>query len=297
MPKKTCLFDEGCKNEERQVKSLKKWIMLQVDLDSFHARGAVYAFALKMTFRAVILAFGLNIVALPMFYWTGLTTMPIAEAVLLSVAFSWLFGGAISGALAFVMGQVIRDLSLSRAEFRRLSRTDTLSGLLNRRAFTEALENAGDAASLAIFDLDRFKMINDSHGHGAGDDVIKTVSRAITTVFQAPHTVARLGGEEFGVIIQNGSLDVRLAQVEILRQVVEQQAMTVNGTALRTTISAGVAEFGHGRSADEVYSCADRALYLAKALGRNRVVHEREVPERMAQTRPVVDQSAAIDAA
>ncbi|SMC39605.1 GGDEF domain-containing protein [Rhizobium sp. RU36D] len=279
------------------MKYLKKWIMLQVDLDSFHARGAVYAFALKMTFRAVILAFLLNIVALPMFYWIGLTSMPVAEAILLSVAFSWLFGGAISGALAYVMGQVIRDLSLSRAEFRRLSRTDTLSGLLNRRAFAEALENAGTSASLAIFDLDRFKMINDSHGHSAGDEVIKTVSRAITTVFQAPHTVARLGGEEFGVIIQNSTSDNRLMQVEILRQVVEQQVMTVNGAALRTTISAGVAEFCPGRGADEVYSLADRALYLAKALGRNRVVHEREIPERMSQTRPATDLSPATDAA
>lgn len=277
---------------------LKKWILLQVDLDSFHSHRAVSIFALKMTFRAVLFAFALNIVVLPMFYWTGLATMPVADAILLSVAFSWLFGGAISGAVALVMGQVIRELSLSRAEFRRLSRTDTLSGLLNRRAFAEAMDNTSGAASLAIFDLDRFKTINDSHGHGAGDDVIRAVSRAITAVFQAPHTVARLGGEEFGAIIQQGSLDERLAKVERLRQEVEDLTLMLDGAAVRTTISAGVAEFATGRSAGQVYATADRALYLAKAMGRNRVVHEQEVPDRIAQvTHSAEEKRASTDAA
>lgn len=260
---------------------VKRWILLQIDLDSFHTRGAVYAFTWKMAFRAVILAFLLNIVALPLLYWVGLMRMPFEDAVLLAVAISWLFGGAISGALAFVTGHVIQELSLSRAEFRRLSRTDTLSGLLNRRAFSEALDKTVGAASLAIFDIDRFKTINDNHGHGAGDEMIKAVSCAIMDVFSEPHVVARLGGEEFGVIIQGGVIEERMAKVEALRLLVESHVLPANGVTVRTTISAGVAEFYDGRDADSVYSVADRALYLAKAMGRNRVVHERDVPERL----------------
>jgi len=258
------------------VDVLKRWMSLQVDLGSFDSRAAVYNFALKMTFRAVLLAFLFNLAFLPLGYALGLVPLSLADAVKLSVACSWLFGGAVSGALALITGHVIRDLSVSRTEFERLSRTDMLSGLLNRRAFNAALAETAPGASLAILDLDRFKAVNDGHGHCAGDEVIKAVASILREVFEDHHLVARLGGEEFGVIIRGGGLAHRIGLVDRVRQLVEARAISCEGVAIHATVSAGIAEFAPDLRPETVYSAADRALYLAKAKGRNRVVHETE---------------------
>ena len=260
---------------------LKRWLSLQVDLGKFDSRGAVYNFALKMSFRAVLLAFAFNLAFLPLGYALDLLPMSLADAVKLSVACSWLFGGAVSGALALTTGQVIHDLSVSRAEFERLSLTDMLSGLLNRRAFNAALGETGVGASLAILDLDRFKAVNDGHGHCAGDQVIKAVSDVLREVFGSSHLVARLGGEEFGVIVRGGGVAQRIALVERARTLVEARVIHCDGIAISMTISAGIAEFGADRRPEAVYSAADRALYRAKAGGRNRVVHEVEAEDNL----------------
>ena len=254
--------------------TLKKWVALQVDLGSFDSRAAVYNFALKMTFRAVLLAFVFNSALLPLGYALGLVPLSLADAVKLSVACSWLFGGAVSGALALLTGHVIRELTVSRAEFQHLSLTDMLSGLRNRRAFNEALAGTNAGASLAIFDLDRFKSVNDCHGHCAGDEVIRAVAEVLREVFGDQHLIARLGGEEFGVIIRGGGVAQRIALVERARNLIEARAVHCGGVAISTTVSAGIAEFGPERRPESVYSVADRALYQAKAGGRNRVVHE-----------------------
>ena len=254
--------------------TLKKWVALQVDLGSFDSRAAVYNFALKMTFRAVLLAFVFNSALLPLGYALGLVPLSLADAVKLSVACSWLFGGAVSGALALLTGHVIRELTVSRAEFQHLSLTDMLSGLRNRRAFNEALAGTNAGASLAIFDLDRFKSVNDCHGHCAGDEVIRAVAEVLREVFGDQHLIARLGGEEFGVIIRGGGVAQRIALVERARNLIEARAVHCGGVAISTTVSAGIAEFGPERRPESVYSAADRALYQAKAGGRNRVVHE-----------------------
>lgn len=258
---------------------LKRWVSLQVDLGSFDSRAAVYNFALKMTFRAVLLAFIFNIALLPLGYALGLVPLSVADAVKLSVACSWLFGGAVSGALALLTGHVIRELTVSRAEFERLSLTDMLSGLLNRRAFNATLAETGAGASLAILDLDRFKAVNDCHGHCAGDEVIKAVAEVLREVFGDGHLIARLGGEEFGVIVRGGGVAQRIALVERARNMVEARAIYCDGVAISTTVSAGIAEFGPDRRPESVYSAADSALYRAKAGGRNRVVHEAEQAE------------------
>lgn len=252
----------------------KDWILLQVDLGSFTTKRAVYGFALKMAFRAVLLSFILNLVALPICHALGLVPMALGDAIRLSVVMSWLVVGAVSGVLGILTGHMIRQLSLSKAEFEHLSRTDMLSGLLNRRAFSELLDKSDGPASLAILDLDRFKSINDGYGHCAGDAVIQGVAGILRDVFGERHMTARLGGEEFGVIIYGRTPERRLAMVEEVRAAIADRIMTVDGAAISTTISAGVAEIRSGRRKEAIYSSADRALYLAKAGGRNRVVHE-----------------------
>lgn len=253
---------------------LKRWVSLQVDLGNFNGREAIYGFALKMTFRAVLLAFVLSIAALPICYQLGIMPLTVPEAIKLSVAFSWLFGGAVSGALAIVTGQVIHDLSVSRTEFERLSRTDMLSGLMNRRAFNEELARTDGQASLAILDLDRFKSINDRHGHRAGDAVIMAVADVLREVFKEPHVTARLGGEEFGVIIRGGGIAQRIALVERARNLIAARTVVCDEQVMSTTVSGGIAEFSPDIKAEAVYSAADGALYLAKANGRNKVLHD-----------------------
>ncbi|NKN35725.1 GGDEF domain-containing protein [Agrobacterium sp. a22-2] len=227
-----------------------------------------------MAFRAVLLSFILNLIVLPISHALGLVPMALGDAIRLSVVMSWLVVGVVSGVLGILTGHMIRQLSLSKAEFELLSRTDMLSGLLNRRAFSELLDDTAGPASLAILDLDRFKSINDGHGHCAGDTVIQAVSGILRDVFGDRHVTARLGGEEFGVIIHGGTPESRLAMVEEVRRAIAGRILTLDGAVISTTISAGIAEIRSGRRKEAIYSSADRALYLAKAGGRNRVVHE-----------------------
>lgn len=276
------------------MRFFQKWLSAQLELGSFHSRKAVYGFALKMTFKAVILAFLFNLVALPVFYLVGLLPVSLLDAFKLSVVFAWLLGGAVSGALALVTGNAIRELSLSRSRYERRSRTDVLSGLLNRRAFSEVLNDIEGDASLAILDLDRFKAVNDCHGHRAGDTVIRAVSSIIREVFPHPHVCARLGGEEFGVIIRGGETRDRQALVEEVRNRIANQPTCCDEAVIETSISVGIAEFGRDRHHESVYSAADRALYIAKAAGRNRVVHEDQGIQSLSSSagRPVADDVA-----
>ena len=255
---------------------IKKWTARQIDLGSFNQRAAVYRFAVKMSFLTIILSMLFSVLVMPLIRVSGLLpmTLTIAEAVSLAVAVSWLVGGCVSGVLAVITGYAIYDLSASRAEFEHLSRTDMLSGLLNRRAFSEVFDRTHDDASLVIFDVDRFKAINDHYGHAAGDRVIATVAAILSAVFPAHASIGRLGGEEFGVILPGGLLHERRQLVDLACRQIAAASVVADGHMLSVTISGGIADFWKGRRQEVVYSAADKALYLAKAAGRNRVVHE-----------------------
>jgi diguanylate cyclase (GGDEF)-like protein len=269
------------------------WMRWQhIEFEEFETPRAIWDFAFRVSFRSVILTSLAGFLCLPLFYALNLATIPFEELVRLTVAFSWLFGGVVSGCLALIAGHVIRDLILSRREFERLSRTDTLSGLANRRAFNDAFSAEQRDASLAIIDIDRFKSINDQFGHQAGDRVIQSISAALLEVFGDQHLVARLGGEEFGVILQGGSVAQRLALVEEARRHVAQTCVDFHSAQLCVTVSAGVAEFEPGKRPEIVYAWADKALYLAKEAGRDRVFHEHS----LALVEPVLADHAPDDA-
>lgn len=254
---------------------MKRWILLQGELGNFQTRRTIYTFALKMSFLAVILSAIVILVTLPLFNVLGVLPFSLGEAVQFGILLSWLVGGAVSGALALLAGHAIHELAVSKAEFERLSRTDMLSGLFNRRAFTQALEATEDEASLAIFDVDRFKRINDRYGHTCGDRVIVALSRILSAAFDGKHVVARLGGEEFGAIVRGGSIEQRMSLIETVRTLIAEHPISFDGNEIKLTISAGVADIWNGRKGEMVYAAADKALYLAKALGRNQVIHEK----------------------
>jgi len=159
------------------------------------------------------------------------------------------------------------------AELTELSKTDALTGLPNRRAFNVALAAAIEAASarnkalcIAVLDVDHFKMVNDLHGHPAGDAVLAAIARTLDAQRSTRGFVARSGGEEFAVILPDTALHDAELQCEFMRQAVQHM-----GHGLPVTISIGVTQYRVGDSSTTMYARADEALYAAKRNGRNRV--------------------------
>lgn len=171
------------------------------------------------------------------------------------------------------------ELQLALGRARELARTDDLTGLANRRAFVELGTTALDQArryerplSLVMFDIDRFKQINDSHGHAAGDEVLRAVAAAARQAARSADTPGRLGGEEFALLLPETGAAAATALAERLRRDVAALSIAHNGTALRCTCSFGVAERDAAvLNLDALLSAADEALYRAKAAGRDRV--------------------------
>ena len=159
-----------------------------------------------------------------------------------------------------------------------LAERDPLTGACNRRTFERELartlahsERTGEDLSLAMFDLDHFKRLNDTHGHQAGDRALRRVAEALTTASRAFDTVARYGGEEFAVIMPALSSAEALKTVERLRAAVAETEGPV-----RVTASAGVATYpGNARDAESLIRFADEALYQSKARGRDRATRSR----------------------
>jgi diguanylate cyclase len=186
-----------------------------------------------------------------------------------------------------------RELSRSNAalvekqeELAFLAEHDTLTGLLNRRAFMRLAQQELDRATRAqlathciMVDLDFFKRVNDTHGHPVGDAMLRHVAGLLHSGVRSTDTLARMGGEEFIVLLPHTSREGALAVAEKMRQLVRTHALQHQGQPLPVTASFGVSgtEPGQAAQADSIYAAADRALYVAKQLGRDRV--EYAVPE------------------
>jgi diguanylate cyclase (GGDEF)-like protein len=157
-----------------------------------------------------------------------------------------------------------------------LARTDVLTNLLNRRAFDERLALELDRArrtsepfALLLGDIDHFKAINDRYGHVAGDTALTQVGELLIDGSRTVDTVARIGGEEFGLILPGTTLQGGVEVAERLRHAMR----SISHRDEPLTISFGVVEgTRHGRLPDDLLRAADRALYTAKAAGRDRTV-------------------------
>jgi len=158
-----------------------------------------------------------------------------------------------------------------------LASTDELTGLPNRRAFLRQLDREIAASvefnwplAIAMFDVDHFKRVNDTHGHAVGDEVLREVAARAGRVVRGGDMIGRLGGEEFAVLMPGASATDAAYVAERLRAAME--APPASGCTLpQVTISVGLAARVQQRSADELLGIADDALYLAKRGGRNRV--------------------------
>ncbi|MGQ0510199.1 MAG: GGDEF domain-containing protein [Betaproteobacteria bacterium] len=168
--------------------------------------------------------------------------------------------------------------SLQSALF-RAARFDSLTGLHNRGTFLEefAREEArasrgGPAFSLVLFDLDRFKQVNDLYGHPAGDAVLKAFADVLRATIRPYDTVGRYGGEEFSLLMPQTGKDTAVRVAERVRRELEVRGVLAGGKRIDVTVSAGVACYGvDGADWDTLLSSADNALYVAKKAGRNRV--------------------------
>ncbi|MEM6848153.1 MAG: sensor domain-containing diguanylate cyclase [Pseudomonadota bacterium] len=169
-------------------------------------------------------------------------------------------------------GLVVEELELRQAAAR-----DCQTNLLGRHAFAQAVESvsrqaiqSAATASLVMFDLDRFKSINDTWGHPAGDAVIKAVAGTCSDEKRPEDILGRIGGEEFGMIMPNLSGEAAVAAAERMRRVVEN-AVAPDWPDIRFTASFGVADLDPGTPSANIWvASADAALYRAKAGGRNR---------------------------
>jgi diguanylate cyclase (GGDEF)-like protein len=172
-----------------------------------------------------------------------------------------------------------RQLTDELTRVRLLSLTDELTGLPNRRAFMRRLEDEvarvqryGFPLSFVLIDLDHFKSVNDEHGHAAGDEVLRVYSKNILSIFRHHDMVARYGGEEFAVLLPNTDSDGTIRALNKVKRRAGETRWQANGTVADVpTFSAGVSLYKPGESVNAFIERADKALYRAKRLGRNRI--------------------------
>ena len=186
--------------------------------------------------------------------------------------------------LADYTNGLIGILRVQVHELRTISATDALTALPNRRRFDQQLAHAvahfaraKQPASLIMLDVDFFKRYNDTYGHPAGDAVLQHIAQCLRTVMRRDlDSPARLGGEEFAVLLENTPLSGALLCAELVRKSVFEAALphTGNPDVGVVTVSIGVASAREGDTAASMYQRADRALYVAKQTGRNRLASE-----------------------
>jgi len=169
------------------------------------------------------------------------------------------------------------ELRLAYQRIEELAQTDDLTGLPNRRSIVKMLDDEiargrrAPPCSVAMIDIDWFKRINDGYGHPAGDEVLRTVAITVFANIRANDRFGRHGGEEFLLVLPGTGRDEAGRIVERLRRIVAELDWSTFEIDTAVTISAGIATLAPDDSSDAILSRADRALYAAKAGGRNRI--------------------------
>lgn len=188
----------------------------------------------------------------------------------------------VSCVVMFLWLQLIKSLKAkeaTRSRLEYLSNVDSLTGLSNRRAFLEILKSEIERSrrysrflSILVLDLDHFKKINDTHGHAAGDEMLKAFGDMIEKTLRGIDLAGRLGGEEFCVLLPETAKKSAMDVAERIRHDFSKLRIKSGDNEISTTVSIGVAELGEADiSIETIMERADKGLYKAKQLGRNRV--------------------------
>ncbi|MBL4828716.1 MAG: GGDEF domain-containing protein [Aliivibrio sp.] len=174
---------------------------------------------------------------------------------------------------------------------KQLSEIDDLTGVFNRRAFTQTLRETvkeyqltGRTFSVLMLDIDRFKNVNDTFGHSYGDEVIQHTANLVANVLRQSDCFGRIGGEEFAAILFDTELEDAITVSEKLRFAVEQSLFHVENQDIKLTISIGVTQVNKfDTDIKNLMSRADKAMYLSKNTGRNKVSHYDEKVEQLTE--------------
>ena len=206
-------------------------------------------------------------------------TVPVGYIMISSICAAAAISTLLAGALSYRSALVMQELTQTRSELARISHTDQLTGLLNRRGFDEAasaaLRSAHEAdlpAVIFMCDVDRFKSINDRYGHDFGDKVLVEISDVLRSFAENDRfLVARHGGEEFAALMIGISHEQAAQYAENIRQACAAREIVADDNAARVTISIGFTVSCGELELAKLMRIADQALYSAKHGGRNRV--------------------------
>lgn len=160
-----------------------------------------------------------------------------------------------------------------------LSKTDSLTKLLNRRAFNDIIntellryKRAGSIFSVLMLDIDHFKSINDTFGHPAGDKVLQEIGIIFNAILRTQDSAARIGGEEFCVLLPDTSLEIALTTANRIKDIIAATSIATEESPIKITVSIGISEINKlDTNYSNILARADKALYQAKSSGRNRV--------------------------
>jgi diguanylate cyclase (GGDEF)-like protein/PAS domain S-box-containing protein len=179
--------------------------------------------------------------------------------------------GEVSGVVS--SARDITDRKRAEAKLVENANSDSMTGLSNRRWFDEQLRHAlyspDRAGCLAIVDIDFFKRVNDGHGHLAGDEVLKAVAARLRPMVRANDLVARIGGEEFGLVLWGLQPMDADNLCQRLREDIASQRVVIGSTSIAVTVSIGISDLAEHAALPALFAAADEALYRAKADGRN----------------------------
>ncbi len=171
-------------------------------------------------------------------------------------------------------------------EYKHAARNNSLTGIANHGALMESARRLfqrcrkeGTPFSLIMFDLDHFKAINDRHGHRTGDDILRAFTDTVRNLLRPTDLFGRYGGEEFTVVLPGATLETARVIAERVRHAFAERHRFLDGRPLNATVSAGIAETGADMRFEDLLDAADRAMYRAKDLGRNRVEQADRQPQ------------------
>jgi len=200
-----------------------------------------------------------------------------SEGVVRSAAAAACLAAVVACPLAWVVSRKIRELSLVARQAAELASKDDLTGLLNRREFflsgndqiSSIMQKKGTCTLLYI-DVDRFKEVNDTWGHGIGDRVLKEIGSAISSTIRASDFAARLGGEEFAVMLPDTTIHSASRIADLIRDKAKAISFPDTIKPGMVSVSVGIAELAPQKNLNDLLDDADRCLYVAKSRGRDR---------------------------
>lgn len=253
------------------------WTLQLASRRNIRSRGDLWRYVARMTLYIGALTAFVTVVQMhgrALADVVVIATVAFAATAVLSIPITWEFG------------RMYLDLWDATQSLHRLARTDLQTGLLNNRTFVHQVEDrlaSGRRVALLLADLDRFKAINDRHGHPIGDEVIAAVGTVIRDLFGEGMIFGRMGGEEFAVAIECPFGESKAAReicdrwAEELRRRVAALRIEGAGEEIAPTVSIGIARSNGVDGFSGLYARADKALYMAKSAGRNRIVDEGHV--------------------